>query len=179
MDNLTIKEKIFAVRIPDNGIKMCSHDFRWMIIMMDCLTTIEKFEDFNVLKKEILNNYIFWKFKTIIPYFFEKERSFSPFFISLFGQKKDIKKGYSKLEWNQNFSSVKDFYESLEWKNTRIEVLKRDKYICQCCGSQASRNVHHLNSPMFSPELSLDPKNLIVLCDECHKKWHKLGGIDE
>lgn len=81
-------------------------------------------------------------------------------------------KGFTQKEFKDRFPIPKEFYDSIEWKNCRIEILQRDEYICQCCGRKPSKQVHHLNDPRYCPELSLDRKNLIVLCNLCHKEWH-------
>lgn len=48
------------------------------------------------------------------------------------------------------------------------DVLNRDKYTCQCCGSTNNLEVHHiLNYSQYS-DLRLDINNGIVLCECCH-----------
>lgn len=59
------------------------------------------------------------------------------------------------------------------WKETRLEVLKRDKYRCLSCGigvTSAQADIHHVlpRSRGGSDELS----NLITLCDGCHAAQH-------
>ena len=81
-------------------------------------------------------------------------------------------KGFTQKEFKSRFPDPKDFYDSIEWKNCRIEILQRDEYTCQYCERKPSKQIHHLNDPRYCPELSLDPKNLIVLCNLCHKSWH-------
>lgn len=86
-----------------------------------------------------------------------------------------LKKGYNRKEFNNKFPKINDFYNSIEWKNCRIQILKRDNYTCQCCGKKPSRQVHHINDPYYCPELCLDSRNLIILCDHCHNDWHGKG----
>ena len=59
--------------------------------------------------------------------------------------------------------------------NVRQYVLWRDNYTCQCCGAHAAKkkevrlHVHHLESRKTGGDA---PRNLITLCDSCHKKHH-------
>jgi 5-methylcytosine-specific restriction endonuclease McrA len=68
----------------------------------------------------------------------------------------------------------------------RAFALKRDRYTCQNCGSKQSKKkgaevrveVHHLSEDMswdklidhVFKHLLCDPKDLEVLCKDCHKK---------
>lgn len=56
------------------------------------------------------------------------------------------------------------------WPDTRDQVIKRDKGICQNCGAEASI-VHHLSYNMFDGEKTPISK-LINLCPTCHRKYH-------
>ena len=59
-------------------------------------------------------------------------------------------------------------------------MLKRDNYICQCCGFSNVRNdsgvyylnVHHINSFCDNENLRFDVNNGVTLCVDCHKKLH-------
>ena len=60
--------------------------------------------------------------------------------------------------------------------NVRQYVLKRDNYICQCCGEHTTSkksvklHVHHIESRKTGGNA---PGNLITLCADCHKKLHE------
>lgn len=57
------------------------------------------------------------------------------------------------------------------FQNTRHAVLARDNYTCQCCGKKNCRlEVHHIK--FRSDDGSDDLKNLITLCEDCHKAVH-------
>ena len=58
-----------------------------------------------------------------------------------------------------------------EYASRREAVLNRDNYTCQCCGKKHARlEVHHI---IFrSKGGSDDEKNLITLCEKCHKAIH-------
>ncbi|MHB8617591.1 MAG: HNH endonuclease [Candidatus Acidiferrales bacterium] len=52
----------------------------------------------------------------------------------------------------------------------RKQVLKRDDWRCQNCGSSENLQVHHIQS---RGRLGADAKgNLITLCSACHRKIH-------
>jgi len=85
----------------------------------------------------------------------------------------ELPKGFSKEEWQERFETIQDFYDCLEWKRCRCAILHRDHYTCSSCGKKNSCQVHHLNDPRYTPEMALDPENLITLCDDCHTEWHK------
>lgn len=53
-------------------------------------------------------------------------------------------------------------------------VLLRDKFTCRRCGSTRQPTCHHIVPKQHNSEFTYDPNNGIVLCDECHKEWHKL-----
>jgi 5-methylcytosine-specific restriction endonuclease McrA len=51
------------------------------------------------------------------------------------------------------------------------EVLQRDGWRCQSCGSLKDLQVHHQESRSESGDDS--EQNLIILCSECHSTLHK------
>lgn len=55
------------------------------------------------------------------------------------------------------------------WKN---KVKQRDK-VCQCCGTQDHLEVHHVNPLAVYPSLGTDINNGMVLCQTCHRDYHK------
>lgn len=57
---------------------------------------------------------------------------------------------------------------SSKWTAVRKEHLKSNGY-CSACGRDKKLEVHHKIPVHISPELELDPSNLITLCaDPCH-----------
>ena len=58
-----------------------------------------------------------------------------------------------------------------EYSSRREAVLHRDNYTCQCCGKKHVRlEVHHI---IFRSLCGTDDeKNLITLCEKCHKSVH-------
>ncbi|NCD04458.1 MAG: HNH endonuclease, partial [Clostridia bacterium] len=66
---------------------------------------------------------------------------------------------------------AKPFYRSKEWEKVRQYVIRRDKYLCQKCGSPAEEVHHKIHlSPenINDPEIALSPDNLVSLCRDCH-----------
>ena len=91
-------------------------------------------------------------------------------------RKKAIELGYrpqNKISVEYNAKPIKR--ESPQYLQFRQTVLKRDK-VCQCCGKTHELEVHHLFSFNKYNHLGADPKNGIVLCKECHKRYHSQYG---
>jgi 5-methylcytosine-specific restriction endonuclease McrA len=59
-----------------------------------------------------------------------------------------------------------ELYEQL-----RNEVLRRDGWRCQSCGSMSNLEVHHKDFRSHSGEDS--EENLITLCNACHAAVHR------
>jgi 5-methylcytosine-specific restriction endonuclease McrA len=60
-------------------------------------------------------------------------------------------------------------YESL-----RLQILRRDAWRCQSCGTMSNLEVHHKESRSHSGEDS--EENLITLCVACHAAAHLRHG---
>lgn len=80
-----------------------------------------------------------------------------------------------KEDWKAKYSN---YLRSSQWKKRRDEILERDGYRCQWCGSAENLQVHHKcyfknsRGEMFPP-WEYEDKYLITLCGDCHKWWHK------
>jgi len=64
------------------------------------------------------------------------------------------------------------YYEYLqtdEWKNTRKRALRRAGFKCELCNSDGELHVHHKTYERRGDE---DNDDLIVLCKNCHAKFH-------
>ena len=58
-----------------------------------------------------------------------------------------------------------------EYSSRREAILHRDNYTCQCCGKKHERlEVHHIIFRSLGG--TDDEKNLITLCEKCHKAVH-------
>lgn len=63
--------------------------------------------------------------------------------------------------------------EQLGFWNVREYVLARDGHRCQCCKGKSGDNilnVHHIESRKTGGN---SPGNLIILCETCHKAYHR------
>lgn len=88
--------------------------------------------------------------------------------------------GSQHPQWNPNRTHdqrVKERKTTLDsrWRKT---VLKRDNFICQCCGYDKGHILvaHHLNSYDTHEEDRYSVDNGITLCETCHKAFHRLYG---
>jgi 5-methylcytosine-specific restriction endonuclease McrA len=59
-----------------------------------------------------------------------------------------------------------DVYEQL-----RNQILRRDGWRCQACGTMSNLEVHHRDFRSHSGEDS--EENLITLCNACHAAVHR------
>ena len=61
---------------------------------------------------------------------------------------------------------------SPEYFKFKQDVLSRDDYTCQCCGSKENLEVHHKYAMNQHNSLGATVSNGIVLCEKCHKNYH-------
>jgi 5-methylcytosine-specific restriction endonuclease McrA len=61
--------------------------------------------------------------------------------------------------------------DSTLYEQLRQEVLSRDRWRCQVCGSLAGVEVHHITPKGRHGDDT--EENLITLCTDCHKKIHE------
>ena len=61
--------------------------------------------------------------------------------------------------------------DPVSYKNLRQQVLRRDGWRCQSCGTMSNLEVHH---QQFRSHLGADSEmNLITLCSACHTAIHR------
>lgn len=87
-----------------------------------------------------------------------------------------IVKNEGKIDKDRSFilisklTDYKDYLKTYDWNETRKIILKEANYKCQLCGAREVRlNVHHNTYENIGNEHRED---LVVLCDDCHKKFH-------
>jgi 5-methylcytosine-specific restriction endonuclease McrA len=56
------------------------------------------------------------------------------------------------------------------YEDLRQQVLRRDGWRCQFCGTMSNLEVHHQQFRSHSGDDS--EENLITLCEACHRKAH-------
>ena len=57
------------------------------------------------------------------------------------------------------------------WRHRRRQVLRRDGFVCQSCGTGGPLEVHH-QQPLALGGSSDDIDNLEALCTDCHLQAH-------
>ncbi len=84
----------------------------------------------------------------------------------------------SNTEWSPKGSRVDpymgadDWIRVWMWYRIRHYVLERDGNVCQICGQDAEGHaqIHHIVWRCHNG--SDHPKNLMVVCEECHRQVH-------
>ena len=61
--------------------------------------------------------------------------------------------------------------DAIGYRKLHRQVLERDNWRCQTCGSMQNVQVHH--QQFRSRSGNDDEQNLITLCAECHKQVHR------
>lgn len=72
------------------------------------------------------------------------------------------------------------FYKSIQWVNCRNSYMKSVGGLCEDCYRKGkitpAEEVHHIKfitpQNINDPNITLNWKNLVALCRECHKKRH-------
>ena len=77
---------------------------------------------------------------------------------------------YNSKKRKYNKRSIEERQIEKKYKQFRQEILKRDNFTCQECGSKYRLQVHHIKSRKDYPELIMDKDNCITLCISCHSK---------
>ena len=76
---------------------------------------------------------------------------------------------------------AKAFYHSPEWKHCQAEYVKRAGGLCERCkqkgiikaGVIVHHKIHLTPENITDPEVLTDPKNLLLVCRDCHAEIHK------
>lgn len=92
------------------------------------------------------------------------------------GRKKIEKEGNGN--WKGGVATENEILRgSVEYKEWRMQVYKRDKYTCQCCNQKSGNiNAHHLDGWNWSKEQRYDITNGTTLCETCHNDFHNIYG---
>lgn len=88
-----------------------------------------------------------------------------------FDKFENINKDLNKLK----YMPYKEYLQTDHWKLTRKKKLRESKYKCQLCGSKGELHVHHNTYERRGEE---DLSDLVVLCSDCHAKFHNID-IDD
>ncbi|MCI1244843.1 MAG: HNH endonuclease [Bacilli bacterium] len=72
--------------------------------------------------------------------------------------------------------AVNRFYRSEAWKQARLQKIVAANGRCEKCGG-VGVDVHHIihitPENVTDPDITLNPKNLILLCKDCHNAEHE------
>jgi len=97
--------------------------------------------------------------------------------------KKAVKARFGKVKGRglaSQYATSDTFLTSFEWRQVRMQALKRYGARCQCCGASAQDglkiHVDHIKPRKTHPELALSLDNLQVLCEVCN---HGKGNWDQ
>jgi len=80
-----------------------------------------------------------------------------------------IDKEAVRERWAENYH---DYLMSTPWKNKSESAKRRASNRCQLCNRPNNLQTHHRTYERLGNE---DDGDLIVLCRECHKKFHADG----
>ena len=82
---------------------------------------------------------------------------------------------YYKKKGELGFSPNKLLAEQRRFGRERKEILERDNYTCQRCGSKKLICIHHIDKTGRSVQNNHNNKleNLITLCRKCHINIHR------
>lgn len=85
---------------------------------------------------------------------------------------KIVKRGSESNFWRGGTTSERQkITKTIEYKNWRMEVMKRDNFTCQICGVIGGRlQIDHIKPWAFYPKLRMTMSNVRTLCIDCHKK---------
>ena len=86
---------------------------------------------------------------------------------------------YNEVEKRIKSMKYRDFLRTPCWDGVRSYKLKKSNYCCELCGGKGVLNVHHKSYENHGKEFDMEiaDRDLIVLCKDCHAKFHdKLAG---
>ena len=87
-------------------------------------------------------------------------------------------KGVDKMR-KEFHPDIAKFYKSRKWKNARQIKILNAHGRCEKCGGVGTE-VHHIvhltPENIFDTEVTINQKNLMLLCTECHNKMHHRWG---
>lgn len=66
------------------------------------------------------------------------------------------------------------------WQKKQLEILERDNWMCQdCFNSKKTLHVHHLKYEKGKNPWEYDNKDLITICENCHKDRIEFEKLDK
>lgn len=82
---------------------------------------------------------------------------------------------YRIVHWNENNGIGENAAAraNTDYKKWREDVLERDSYRCQICGSRNDLEAHHIKPFAQYPDLRTNLNNGMTLCKSCHRELHR------
>jgi 5-methylcytosine-specific restriction endonuclease McrA len=83
------------------------------------------------------------------------------------------------MEWpkfcRQSWNQARLWLDPELYERLREQVLRRDRWKCQSCGTRANLEVHH--QELRSQDGADSEENLITLCALCHSLFHRSSPV--
>ena len=99
------------------------------------------------------------------------------------GLKPPVMRGENNYNWKGGITPINEkIRKSLEYKEWRTAIFKRDNYTCVWCGIHSglgkavTLQADHIKPFALYPELRLIVENGRTLCENCHKKTDTFAG---
>ena len=89
-----------------------------------------------------------------------------------------IKETKNKKRYNKKFIPYHEQLIDKRWLNKRKQVFKFKGHKCSVCGSTINLQIHHLRYLKDKYAWEYKMKDLVVLCECCHKRKHCID-LDE
>ena len=86
---------------------------------------------------------------------------------------KNKNKDISELRNSLNELSYNELLKQPQWKEKRLQIFKRDKFVCLICNSKNELNVHHRLYVSFRLPWEYKNNCFATLCRKCHETIHK------
>ena len=68
-----------------------------------------------------------------------------------------------------------DKLKDVKWQKRKAEIMARDNWCCRACfAHEGLMHVHHLRYLMYNDPWDYSDDDLITLCEQCHKEWHRI-----
>lgn len=69
-----------------------------------------------------------------------------------------------------NKKEYREYFKDPKWQKKRLEVLSRDEFSCQACGSvEDTLHVHHRYYESGKKPWEYSDEALVTLCERCHE----------
>lgn len=86
--------------------------------------------------------------------------------------------GRDVIKYYSNSLDYKDYLKTPYWKLVSSLSKRKANYKCQLCGSDYNLNVHHRSYKNRGIEI-YNMEDLIVLCFDCHQKFHDIDTLGD